>query len=405
MVFRQVLAHWRNTLKLESSSRASVPETKASATARLLAYHRLGAPIWAPRDYASLARNGFERNVIAHRCIRLIAEAAASAPLRLYDSGHLCTDHPVLRLLKHPNPSQSGPEFLESVFGYLQTAGNAYIESVEIDGDIRELHILRPDRMKVRLGNRGWIDAYEYVVNGRRHLFHIDEEGRTPILHLKLFHPTHDQYGFSPLEAASASVDIHNAASDWNKSLLDNAARPSGALVYSGPDGAENLTADQFDRLKSELEDAYTGQSNAGKPLLLDGGLDWRPMSLSPADMDFIEAKNNAAREIALAFGVPPMLLGIPGDNTYANYREANLAFWRQTILPLAQKVAAALSRWLLQGAENQGQALSLRCDASDLEALSSERDALWRRVSQADFLSEPEKRQLLGLSQEGSCR
>ncbi len=70
-------------------------------------------------------------------------------------------------------------------------------------------------------------------------------------------------------------------------------------------------------------------------------------MAFSPADMDFINAKHVAAREIALAFGVPPMLLGIPGDNTYANYQEANRAFWRLTLLPLVDKVLAALARWL----------------------------------------------------------
>ena len=88
-------------------------------------------------------------------------------------------------------------------------------------------------------------------------------------------------------------------------------------------------------RLKEELESAHTGKFNAGRPLLLDGGLDWKPMSLSPAEMDFAGTRHAAAREIALAFGVPPMLLGIPGDNTYATYKEANLAFWRLTILPL----------------------------------------------------------------------
>ena len=76
--------------------------------------------------------------------------------------------------------------------------------------------------------------------------------------------------------------------------------------------------------------------------MLLEGGLDWKPLSLSPKDMDFIEAKHAAAREIALAFGVPPLLLGMPGDNTYRNYAEANRAFWRQTVLPLVARTRKA---------------------------------------------------------------
>src|SRR5690606_19861643 len=158
--------------------------------------------------------------------------------------------------------------------------------------------------------------------------------------------PLDDHYGLAPLEAAAVAVDTHNAAARWNKALLDNAARPSGALVYSGPEGAV-LSDQQFERLKRELTETYQGAVNAGRPLLLEGGLDWKAMSLSPKDMDFMEAKHAAAREIALAFGVPPMLLGIPGDNTFSNYQEANRVFWRQTVLPLASRVGVSLVQWL----------------------------------------------------------
>jgi len=110
--------------------------------------------------------------------------------------------------------------------------------------------------------------------------------------------------------------------------------------------------------------------------------------------MDFIEAKNQAAREIALAFGVPPMLLGIPGDNTYSNYREANRAFWRQTVLPLVNRTAQAIGNWL---GEAFSGALRLSFDADQIEALSAEREALWARVSAADFLTVEEKRAAVG--------
>lgn len=386
----------------QSADAAAAREEKQSATGPLLgamvALSRPGAPVWTPRNYAALARAGFERNVIAYRCIRLVSEAAASVTLRARRNGAVLTDHPVLTLLSRPNQAQSGAELMEAFYGALQTAGNAYLEAVSLDGVPRELFALRPDRMKARIGAAGWPEAYDYTVGGRTVTFRND--GAAPaILHLKLFHPTNDHYGLSPLEAASGAVDLHNAALAWNKALLDNAARPSGALVYAGPEGAENLTAEQFERLKSELADAYQGAHNAGRPLVLDGGLDWKAMSLSPADMDFIEAKNGAARDIALAFGVPPMLLGIPGDNTYANYREANLAFWKQTVLPLVKKTAAALSAWL--GPQMGG--VVLECDTDDVDALSAERDARWARIARADFLSAEEKRNLLGLPHSGA--
>lgn len=176
--------------------------------------------------------------------------------------------------------------------------------------------------MKVVPGSDGWPEAYEYSVGGKAVRFAQNPDGPVrPILHVRLFHPGNDHYGMSPIEAAASAIDIHNEAAKWNKALLDNAARPSGALVYAARDG--HLTGEQYERLKAELEGGFQGAKHAGRPLLLEGGLEWKPLSLSPKEMDFVEARNAAAREIALAMGVPPMLLGIPGDNTYSNYQEA----------------------------------------------------------------------------------
>ena len=169
-------------------------------------------------------------------------------------------------------------------------------------------------------------------------------------------------------------------ASAWNKALLDNAARPSGALVYSGPEGAV-LSDTQFDRLKRELTDTYQGARNAGRPLLLEGGLDWKAMSLTPKDMDFLEAKHTAAREIALAFGVPPMLLGIPGDNTYANFQEAN-----RVLLPPDRAAAGVAHRQLVRAwlAPQFGDGIRLTIDTDRIDALAADRAALWERISNA---------------------
>jgi HK97 family phage portal protein len=365
-------------------------EEKASRAGQVMSLERLGRPMWTPRDYASLAREGFAKNPVVFRCVRMIAEAAASAPWLLYEADREVSEHPLLALLARPNPAQSGASLMETVYGHLMVAGNAYIEAVALDGAPRELFALRPDRMKVVPGPDGWPQAFEYTAGARTVRFR--QEGvPPPILQLTLFHPLNDHYGFAPVEAAQTSLDIHNAAGAWSKALLDNAARPSGALVYTGEG---HLSDEQFERLKSELEDGYTGTRNAGRPLLLEGGLDWKTMAMSPRELDFIEAKNQAAREIALAFGVPPMLLGIPGDNTYANYREANRAFWRQTVLPLVNRTAQAIGNWL---SPVWGERLRLSFDADAIEALSVEREALWARVAAADFLTRDEKREAVG--------
>jgi HK97 family phage portal protein len=304
-------------------------------------------------------------------------------------------DHPLQKLLDHPNPEQGGAAFRESLFGALQTAGNAYVEAVEeADMPPYELWVLRPDRMKVIPNARGWPEAYEYGTGTVRTRIGRDAEGWLKVLHLKFFHPLDDWYGFSPLEAAAFSIDVHNASGEWNKALLDNAARPSGALIY-GQNTSERLSVEQFDRLKSELSTAYSGKDNAGRPLLLEGGLDWKPMALSPAEMDYIDGKYAAARDIALSFGVPAQLLGIPGDNSYSNYKEANLAFWRHTVLPLVERQVQAFNGWLcprFAGAK-------IVSDIETLPALSAEREALWSRLEQASFLTLAERRKLAGLS------
>jgi HK97 family phage portal protein len=303
--------------------RVVVPEAKASRTGPLLALQGQGRAQWTPRDLAALAREGYMKNAVVYRAVTMIAEAAASVPILAYRGEAEAPDHPLLALLARPNRRQGGAEFLETLYANLLVAGNAYAELVRLGAAPAELHALRPDRMRVVPGPEGWPEAYEYSVDGRKLRFVDPGEGEiAPILHLRLFHPLDDHYGFSPLEAAAVALDIHNAAGAWNKALLDNSARPSGALVYRGEGGA-NLSQDQFERLKRELEANYTGALSAGRPLLLEGGLDWTSMALTPRDMDFMEAKNGAAREIAFAFGVPPMLIGIPGDNTYANYAEA----------------------------------------------------------------------------------
>ncbi|MEO1152656.1 MAG: phage portal protein [Pseudomonadota bacterium] len=375
--------------------RARVPEAKASATGPVIAYHSSGRVAWSPRDTVSLMRTGFSGNPVGFRCVKLIAEAAAALPLVLTSEGRRYEAHEVLGLVERPNGGQARAEFFEALYGQLLLSGNGYVEAVSsIDAAPSELHVLRSDRMSLVPGADGWPVAYEYAVGARKHRFQVGE-GPSPVCHIKSFHPQDDHYGLSPMQASAAAVDVHNAASAWSKSLLDNAARPSGAIVYQGGDGQGTLTADQYARLQNEMEANHQGARNAGRPMLLEGGLDWKPMGFSPSDMEFQKTKEAAAREIALAFGVPPMLLGIPGDATYANYQEAHRAFYRLTVLPLASRVTASLGHWL---SGYLGDVAELRPDPDQVPALAAEREALWRRVSEAAFLSDAEKRKMLGL-------
>lgn len=369
---------------------------KDSLAGSFAAMSRLKQPVWSKRNYEAFAHEGYARNVIAYRAVRLIAENAASIPILAYDDhGKEIENHKLLQVLRRPNPWQGYEDFIDALISYWRIAGNGYIEAVTLNKDIRELYAIRPDRMKAVAGRRGYPSAWRYTVDGRYFDFDMDLPGlaQQPILHVKDFNPADDWYGLSPIEAGSYAIDVYNAASGFNKALLDNSASPSGAFQVEGEPGENSLTKDQFTRLKEQMNENYAGAKNAGRMMLLEGGLKWVPMGLTPKDLQYTDGKNQTAREIALAFGVPPMLLGIPGDNTYSNYQEANRAFHRQTVIPLLVRLLGAISNWVQPTYEG----INLRPNLDQIDALAIEREAAWNRIKNADFLTTDEKREALG--------
>jgi HK97 family phage portal protein len=352
-----------------------------------------------PRSYEAQVREAYLGNAVAQRSVRLVAESVAWAPLAAEDGvgggevGGGAGPARVLRL--------AGPALLDAAASHLLLHGNAYLQVLlDAEGAPAELFALRPERVTVEPGPGGWPAAYVYKAGeAKTRLAARDGLGRPALVHVRAMHPLDDYYGLGSLGAAAGAVAIHNAATKWNKALLDNAARPSGALVMGGDEGV--LADEQYQRLKAELEAEFAGAGNAGRPMLLEGGMTWQAMSMTPADMDFVGLKAAAAREIALAFGVPPMLLGLPGDATYANYREANRALWRLTVLPLADRilgaVAGALAAWW--------PGLKLRLDIDQVTALAEDRERLWAQVTAADFLSREEKRAMLGIAAVGGAK
>lgn len=340
-----------------------------------------------PASYEAQLRAGVIGNPVAQRALRLVTEGAGATILQA-DGVAQDQRARVMALISHCSAGQS---LVETLAGHLLLHGNGYVQMLAgADGMPGELFALRPERVSVEADARGWPAAYLYRVG--ESVTRLSPEGGS-LVHLKALHPLDDHYGLGCVGAAAGAVAIHNAATVWNKALLDNAARPSGAMVYDPGDGSV-MSPEQFERVKREMEVAFSGAANAGRPMLLEGGLDWKAMSLTPAEMDFVGLKAAAAREIALAFGVPPMLMGLPGDNAYANYREANRALWRQTILPLLGKICAGLA----QGLRGWWPELCLKVDLDSVPALFEERSALWERVAAADFLSGEEKRAMLGM-------
>lgn len=363
------------------------PEVKESQAHSILVLNP-GQPVWTPRDYKSFAEEAYVRNVIAYQAINKIAEAVSSVRWVAYRGETEVTQSPALDLINNPNPTQSGREFIEAKIGYLMISGNSYDERIMISGQPREMYTHRPDRMKVVPGPNGTPKAYIYEVASSRVTWQVDEIGKSDIRHMRLFNPLNDWYGQAPVEAAAYAIDQHNEAMKWVQALLQNSARPSGALVSKG----DALTDEQYNRLKAQMEMQYQGGANAGRPMLLEGGLDWKEMGLSPTDMGVIDSKNSAARDISLAFGVPPQLLGIPGDNTYSNYSEARLSFWEDTIIPLVDRLAEEFTAFI-----GEPYGVEIRADLDQIPAIVDKRRTLWEMVNASTVLTINEKREAMG--------
>jgi HK97 family phage portal protein len=364
-------------------------ERKESAAAKLLVLNP-GQPVWSPRNYGSFAKEAYAKNVVAYQAINRIADAVASVKLGIYRGETELVEHPLAKLLNRPNPLQSHGDYMRAKVGFLLLAGNGYEERVTVGKQVRELYQLRPDRIKIIPSNSGVPAAYVYTVNQQSVRF--DVEPRTlesDVRQLKMWNPIDDWYGMSPIEAGAYAIDQNNESMSWMQSLLQNSARPSGALTVK--DGG-TLADDNFNRLKAQIEEQYSGSSNAGRPMLLEGGLEWQQMGLSPTDMGILETKFSSARDIALAFGVPPQLLGIPGDNTYANYAEARLAFWEDTALPLLEMILSDWNGWL---AAPYG--VEIRADVDSIPAIADKRLKMWEMANASTDLTINERRALKG--------
>ena len=346
---------------------------------RMITAYMLGQPVWTKTDFENLAKEGFEKNVWVYRCVMEIAKAGSNIPINLYrrnSQGELTEikSHDLLSLLWNPNPHMSMQEFMENVIAFSQLAGNSYfLHNGPANKPPRELWVMKPNRMRVIPDRRDLVGGYEYWVNGQKTTLDKNE-----ISHIKLFSALDDFYGLSPIQVGARSIDSDNFANNWNASLLQNGARPSGAMVTEG-----TLGDTQYKRLKKAIDEQHAGSKNAGRPMLLEGGLDWKEMSLSPKEMDFQGAKSMTRLEICSAFGVPPEIVGDHEHATYSNYQEARKGFYQDTVIPVLNKVVDVMNNDLVPKFDPNGN-LFLQIDRDKIDALQEDRDKVYDRAIKA---------------------
>ena len=371
--------------------------------APIVYYNSLGYDTTNKIAYEDLATDGYQSNAIVNRCINEISNNASRVKINLFRGDQELDNHPLLDLLYNPSPTLSQVEFFQSAFSYLLISGNNYMLSVSGDRTPpTELYNLRPDRIRIRTGNRAMPQSYDYVLNGNIvESYEVDQAtGNSKVKHIKLFNPLDDYYGMSPISACSVDIDQHNLANKHNVNLLQNGARPSGAVIFKPKDetgGHVQLSDVQRDQLVNDINQRFSGTGNAGKPMLLEGDFDWKEMGLSPKDMDFIQLKNMSAKDIALVYGVPSQLIGIPDSQTYSNFAEAKLALYNETIIPLLDRFQGDLNEWLTP---MFGEDLELRYDIDSIPAMAEQRKRVFESVVtgvQNGILTRNEAREQLG--------
>jgi HK97 family phage portal protein len=353
--------------------------------------------------YDDLIKEGYENNAIAFRCINEISQGAAGVKLKLFRGKINVDDHPLLDLLERPSPTKGYVELFESLYSFLLLAGNSYlIGSGSNNNPPEELYCLRPDRIKITPGQSNLPASYSYSIGGKiLSQYDVDQvTGESPVKHFKLFHPKSDYLGMSPLVAAASNIDSHNLTNKHNVSLLQNGARPSGAIVFKPKDEtgtSVQLSDTQRSQIISDMEDRFAGTNNAGRPMLLEGDFNFQQMGMSPKDMDFSVLKKMSAIDIALCFGVPAQLVGIPDAQTYNNMPEARLALYEETIIPILRRIQSDLNEWLTP---QFGEGLKLEYDIDSIPAMAESRKRVFDSVVQgvnSGILTRNEARSKLG--------
>jgi HK97 family phage portal protein len=371
---------------------------KESAAGPIIARRQAGKAIAPLERYDQFAKEGYQANVVAYRAVKDIAQAAAYVPLLLFSGDEeLEQDHEVLQLMRRANPLQGWVAWTVNVLSDFQITGNAYMEAVgPVVGPPTERYVLRPDRMKVVPGESGLPRAYVYAIGNDKVTYEVDGlTGESDVRHLKTYNPLDDWYGMSPIQAASHGVNQFNQAGEWNQNLLKNGASRGGVLELQAQDGHFDILTDpDYDKITKRLDEQFAGPENAGRWKLAEGGLKYVPTMFSPQDMDWIDGKHTSARDICGAFGYPCQLMGIPGDNTYSNYKEARQALYENTVMPILGMLLSELNVWLMP---RYGEGLTLRPNEDAVLGLAPRRESLWDRISAADFLSIDEKREALG--------
>ncbi len=348
-------------------------------------------------NYNAWAGEAFGKNSTSFFAIEKIAAKCGEIPLKLFrmQNGEEVeiTEHPILRLLQMPNMREKTySDFVASWVSYLKLAGESYIFTPAQDArSVQQLILIQPDMVRPKFDKLGTPTEFVIKLGSEDLTIKFETGGFFPINLTKTFNPLEQNRGFSPFGPLRFSVQLLNETNRFAVNFIQNRCSPPGLLSTEG-----TLKQQQVKQLERIIEEKYTGPQNAGRPMVLWGGLKWQSMTSTGKDQTtIIEGREYNDRDISRTLGVPPILLGIPGDSTFNNLLEAKRDFVLSTCKPIMQIFADSLNNWLLDSAADQN--LFLRPAIDMLPEIQEWRTASYEKVDKIRFLSFNEKRKLSG--------
>lgn len=299
-----------------------------------------------------------------YACVRILAEGVAGLPLHLYQCGkngsrEKAVDHSLYFLLHdEPNPEMTSFVFRETLMTHLLLYGNCYCQIIRDGrGQVTALYPLMPNQMSVDRDEKGQL-YYTYLRSGEE--ADTMKKGTVYLLPEDVLHIPALGFdglvGYSPIAMAKNSIGVGLACEEYGAKFFANGAAPSGVLEHPG-------TIKDITRLRESWNAIYGGSKNAGKVAILEEGMHYSPISISPNEAQFLETRKFQVDEIARIFHVPPHMIGDLERSTFSNIEQQSLEFVKYTLNPWVCRWEQALTRSLLSPKEKREYSIKFNVD------------------------------------------
>lgn len=353
--------------------------------------------MFGPSDWNDRTKQyeqGYKLNAYVARACNLYAVRVSSVDPIAYDENEddiSDSDHPFLKLINNPNPFMTRRDLFHAIGLYLGIYGEAFIYPKRGVLGYEGLYVIDPRMISEACTNTDMLTPVDHwqlsrPIGGQVTL--LPEE----VIHIKLPDPDMTNVrGMSPMLACSKSIEMQNAIREWNIATTRNGAKPSTVL-----ESTENISTVDKEQLKKDLQAGHQGTNNAGQVMLLPRGLKATSLGMTAVEMDYQQGMVVAAREIAIAYGIPPEMLADNANKTYSNAQEASREVVVNTIRPLLDNIYDAIWQFFKDKPIAKG-IKEYTYDVEQLTDFMGVQTDLYTALQSASFLTANDKREKLG--------